>query len=147
MLPVDQEIIFRHRLLASGMACLIPISDIAVGPNSRSLINGAFAVWHKKGQRLIIDLRPANAGEARLAWLWLPLGPMLARYRLPPGYGLRVSRDDLESYFYPLLEAAGALPRRAVGRAFDSATAAWHSNLRQLYNRKLCLRLRLRLFT
>ena len=92
------------------------------------LLNGLFGVFHPKGQRAIFDCRPANSGEVRLPGTRLPNGPMLARLRIPRGFGLRGSGDDLENFFYQLTEAESMIPRRAFGsrsRELQRASWAW----------------------
>ena len=57
------------------MATLVKEEDIEKDSRGRLLLNGLFAVHHKRGQRAIFDLRPANFDETRLRWcrLWMQL--------------------------------------------------------------------------
>ena len=123
MIDPAQEDLFRERMLSSGMAVLLEEEQVAKRTDGRPIVNGGFGVWHRKGQRAIFDLRPANMGERRFRWGHLPLGPMLSRVLLGPREGLRGSGDDLENYFYQWTEAPGLLPRRAVGRKFSGGIA------------------------
>ena len=124
MISEAEELVFRERLLSTGMA--VPIAEAAIARRSdgRPLLNGAFAVAHKKGQRAIFDCRPANASERRLTWGSLPAGPMFCGLRIPRALGLRGSGDDLENWFYQLQEAGEMIPRRAFGRRISGKAAA-----------------------
>ncbi len=99
-------------------------SKIAQRVDGRSLLNSRLAVHHKKGQRDIFDRRPSNEGEHRLPWTRLPAGFMLCRLRVPAGFGLRGSGDDLESYFYQRTKAECMVPRRALARWITGTAAA-----------------------
>jgi hypothetical protein len=121
--PEDEERLQR-RLLATGMITLIPETQVARRPCGRLLLNGAFGVPHRKGQRAIFDCRPSNAGEERLRWGTLPCGVMLSWIRLLRGETVRGSGDDLSNWFYQLQESPSLVPRRAFGRSISSDRAA-----------------------
>ena len=117
---VESEI--RVKLLASGMARLLPLDQALRRPNGKPLVGGLFSVAHKEHtDRLIFDRRPQNFAEDRLNWSFLPLGQQLTRVWIPPGHGIRGSGDDLKSYFYQLKNAEGAIKRSAFGRSFDGS--------------------------
>ena len=82
-------------------------------------ICGLHGMQHREGiglvRQLVVDTA-ANAGEHRLNWARLPLGPMLARIVLRDDEGIRGSGDDLTSYFYQLGQIESMLPRNAFGR-------------------------------
>jgi hypothetical protein len=120
--PAEQRIL-RRRLMSAKMTLWLPESEIARREDGRLLLNGCFAVPHRKGQRAIFYGRPANAGEARLRWATLPNGPMLCDITLKRDEVLRASGDDLENYFYQWAEAESAIPRRAFGRRITGAEA------------------------
>ena len=123
MVPPEEEKVLRTRLLATNMAMIVNESEIDLRPDGRLLLNGFFAVDHKKGQRAIVDCRPANTGETRLRFSTLPTGPMLCHLRLHRTGGLRGSGDDLANWFYQLKEAPPVLPRRAFGRCITGPDA------------------------
>jgi len=109
MVDQDHEATVRDLLLTSKMAVLLDEAEVARYGGDRLLLNGLFCVKHKLDfDRLIIDRRPANAGEVPLDWTALPYGPQLGRLQLPRGHVLRGSGDDLKTWFYQLkcLEAA-----------------------------------------
>ena len=68
--------------------------------------------------RLILDRRPQNSRERRLALLQLPLGALFTRVHLHGHRTLRSPRYDLSTYFTQLAENPSGLPCQAVGRPF-----------------------------
>ena len=123
MVPRHREPALRDRLLSTRMARLIPEKEVARRRDGRLLLNGCFAVFHPKGQRCIFDCRPANAGELRLPWCRLPIGPMLCWLQVSRREIIRGSGDDLSNWFYQLNEAPSMHSRRAFGRRIEGPEA------------------------
>ena len=124
MCSQKEEKALRRRLLASGMAVLMPEAEVARDRRGNLLLAGLFTVDHKKHvDRLIVDRRPQNAGERRLAWAKLPMGSQLTRIVLEPGMTLRGSGDDLRTYFYVLRNTPGAWRRNCLGRCITGDEA------------------------
>ena len=125
LISPEEEGLLRHRMLASDMAVLIEECDIAHLKDGRLLLAGLFCVPHNEASdRLIVDRRPANEGDARLGWSTLPLGPQLCQAIIGPGEVLRGSGDDLRTYFYCLENAEDAVPYNAFGRRL-TGSAEW----------------------
>ena len=77
MVDEAYEVEIRDDMLEAGMAMLWNVKNVARRLDGREIINGMFAVPSSASKdRLIIDLRPASAGERRLRWGRLPYGPM-----------------------------------------------------------------------
>ena len=112
----------RSKLLASGVAHLLPVDEALRRPDGRPLIGGLFSVPHKPhSDRLIFDRRPQNFAEDQLGWSFLPLGQQLARVWIPHGHGIRGSGDHSKSYFYQLRNAEGSIKRSAFEQSFDGS--------------------------
>ena len=91
MISHASESQLRERFLAVGAAMLWPVEDIPV-VDGEPLVVGWLAVPHSEAaDRLILDKRPQNHGERRLAWLRLPLGCQFGRMVLGPGKSCRGS--------------------------------------------------------
>ncbi len=100
MVSVEDESVLRRMLCESGMAELVPESEVPRGRGNRKLLSGLFSVPHKiEKDRLIIDRRPQNATERRLGWSDLPHGTLFTRLRLGPSQAVRASIDDISCYF------------------------------------------------
>ncbi len=82
MVPAAVEPLSRDWLVKTGMAVVTPESRLASKSDGRPLLNGCFALHHRKGQRDIFDARLANCGELRLPWTALPRGPVFVWARL-----------------------------------------------------------------
>jgi hypothetical protein len=112
-----EETKLRLRLLATGMARLIHIDEIPLGPTGKPLVGGLFAVPKDADKdRLIYDRRVQNHGEHRLNWLNLPNASLLCQLRLEDGEYLRGSGDDLRNYYYCISHHDAWHPYNAVGR-------------------------------
>ena len=123
-ITVENERILRLRLKAIGMAVAVPEEQV---PRhlGRHVVAGLFTVPHKADHdRLIIDKRPRNAMEGRLAWARLPHGSQLCGLRLGEDETLRGSADDLSNYFYLLRHESNNWGNNAFGRAFSGEAAA-----------------------
>lgn len=111
-----------RRLLASGVAALLPERLAVRDPDGNCITGGLFAVDHKPdSDRIILDRRPFNEIERRLVWARLPHGCLLTQLIVPRGWSVRGSGDDLSNYFYLLKHQEAWLPRNAVGKVFDGA--------------------------
>ena len=88
---------------------------------SGALIAAGFvAVPHSKDwDRLILDRRPLNHGEARQRWMKLPLGGMLCWLVLPAHCTVRGSGYDLATYFKQPREHESGIRRNVVGQIFS----------------------------
>jgi len=99
--PRRRKALYR-RLLAAGLAVLLPASKLPVDPVAgRVLVGGLFGV-PKKGKaevRLILDRRPQNSVNRRLRWATLPQPCQLRHIILDRTEGLRGDGDDLRVYF------------------------------------------------
>ena len=110
----------NKKLLASGVATLIPAEMGMRDSTGRLITGGLFAVDHKpESDRVILDRRPFNELERRLVWARLPHGSLLTQLIVPKGYSVRGSGDDLSNYFYLIKHHEEWLPRNAVGSVFD----------------------------
>ena len=119
MISRDNEHELRLKLLEAKAAKVVPLSSVAHA-DGQPLVAGWFCVPHSEGaDRLILDRRPQNHGERRLAWLHLPLGCQLCRVVLSRDEGIRGSGYDLSTYFSQLAEHESGWDRQAVGRCFD----------------------------
>ena len=108
------------RLLASGVAALLPAQQAVRDRDGNCITGGLFAVDHKPdSDRIILDRRPFNEIERRLVWARLPHGCLLTQLIVPKGWSVRGSGDDLSNYFYLLKHQEAWLPRNAVGKVFD----------------------------
>ncbi len=88
----------------------------------RPVAAGLLTVPHKEASdRLIIDRRLVNAVEKRLSWATLPSGAQIGQLRIPTGYALRGSGDDLSNFFYFLENPRGAREGCAIGRRFHGS--------------------------
>ena len=113
----------RVGLLAAHAAILWPVEDIPSNVGE-PLVAGWFQVPHSEfADRLILDRRPQNHGERRLAWLRLPLGCQLGKLVLAPSKSCRGSGYDLTTFFSQLREHCSGLSRQCVGRFSDDAEA------------------------
>ena len=118
--PKHVELDLRRKMLDTGTAIPIPESLIERRSDGKLLLAGLFAVYHSElKDRLILDRRPANAGERRIVWSKMPYGPMLGMIQLHDDLHVRGSGDDLDTYFSRLRQADALLPRCAFGRRFD----------------------------
>ena len=116
------EVELRLKLLRSGMAGLVPESEIPLTSLGELLLGGMFGVDHKVDvDRLIYDRRPQNAQERRLGWARLPVGAQLGRIVLDRGEVLRASGDDIRTYFFRLKNIEGTEHRNCVGRQIDGS--------------------------
>jgi hypothetical protein len=116
------EVELRLKLLRSGMAGLVPESEIPLTSLGELLLGGMFGVDHKVDvDRLIYDRRPQNAKERRLGWARLPVGAQLGRIVLDRGEVLRASGDDIRTYFFRLKNIEGTEHRNCVGRQIDGS--------------------------
>ena len=104
------------RLLASGVAKLIPASEGLYDSRGKLIAGGLFAVSHKPNtDRVINDRRPFNRLERRLVWAKLPHGALLTQVILEDHMSIRASGDDLQNFFYLLSHVPEWLPRNVVG--------------------------------
>ena len=83
VMPCDRDAVY-HKLLASGVAYLLPV-DLALRDSAGNIISGGlFAVPHKaESDRVILDRRPQNELERRLVMAKLPHGSLLTQIILP----------------------------------------------------------------
>ena len=119
VMPCDRDAVYQ-KLLASGVACLLPV-DLALRDSAGNIVSGGlFAVPHKaESDRFILDRRPQNELEHRLVMAKLPHGSLLTQIILPKDYSIRGSGDDLSNFFYLLRHNDEWLGRNCVGTPFD----------------------------
>ena len=102
VLPDDKDAVFE-KLLASGVACLLPVDRALRDAEGNVISGGLFAVPHKADSDcVILDRRPQNELERRFVMAELPHGSLLTQLIIPKGYSIRGSGDDLSNFFYLL---------------------------------------------
>ena len=101
MISLTEEDSLRRKLLDCHAARLLPEEDAPHDAETgRVIAAGFFAVPHsEEWDRLIMDRRPLNHGEAKQRWMKLPLGGMLCKLVLPAHRTVRASGYDLATYF------------------------------------------------
>ena len=103
MISEEDERTLASKMLDIGMAVLVPEADVPRRPDGRPLLAGWFSVPHKDhSDRLILDRRPQNATELRLAPRPWPLGPQLTHLCLRPHQAVSGSAKDLRSFYFQL---------------------------------------------
>ena len=113
------------KLLATGMAVLVPESKLPRREDGRLLTGGLFGVSKNSSEdRLIYDRRPENSTMPRLDWASLPSGACYTRMLLQPNEYLRGSGDDLRNYYYALKLPENWIKYNSVGRRVDKSLVA-----------------------
>ena len=113
------------KLLATGMAVLVPESELPRRGDGRLLTGGLFGVSKNSSEdRLIHDRRPENSTMPRLDWASLPSGACYTRMLLQPNEYLRGSGDDLRNYYYALKLPENWIKYNSVGRRVDKSLVA-----------------------
>ena len=121
-----EEILVAEKLLATGVAVLVP--------------EALFAVAKAADQdRLIFDRRPENFAMASLDWGVLPNAACLARVLLKPDEYLRGSGNDLKNFYYNLRLPDNWIRFNSIGRRVPQDLAERYGMDRQTACR-LCLR-------
>ena len=119
VLPDDKDAVFQ-KLLASGVACLLPVDRALRDAEGNVISGGLFTVPHKAdSDRVILDRRPQNELERRFVMAELPHGSLLTQLIIPKGFSIRGSGDDLSNFFYLLQHNKEWLGRNCVGKPFD----------------------------
>eukprot|EP00439_Symbiodinium_sp_Y106_P053850 s3531_g7.t1 len=110
------------KLLETGMAVLVPESELPRRDDGRLLVGGLFGVAKNTSEdRLIFDRRPENSTMPRLDWAALPSGACYTRMLLKPDEFLRGFGDDLRNYYYALELPENWIKYNSVGRRVDKA--------------------------
>ena len=113
------------KLLATGVAVLVPESELPRRGDGRLLTGGLFGVSKNSSEdRLIYDRRPENSTMPRLDWASLPSGACYTRMLLQPNEYLRGSGDDLRNYYYALKLPENWIKYNSVGRRVDKSLVA-----------------------
>ena len=113
----DEEDAVARKMLQSGMAELIPESELPRDRHGRILLGGLFSVPKNEAEdRLIYDRRPENETMQRLGWANLPSGACYTRMLLGPNEYLRGSGDDLRNFYYNLSLPPGWSKYNSFGR-------------------------------
>ena len=129
-----------EKLLATGMAALIPEDDFPRDQAGRLMVGGLFCVAKNSAEdRLISDRRPENATMPRLDWARLPNASCFTRMLLKPNQYVRGSGDDLRNYYYMLKLPENWVRFNGVGRRVDPGVVRRHGGDPGRHHR-LCFR-------
>ena len=121
MVPPEQEVLLFQKALQSGFAELISDSVVKRDMDGRPIVSGFYSVPHKaNSDGLILDRRPDHARERRLVWVVLPSGACLCQVIMEADEVMRVSGDDLRTFFYQLLKRSSG-SGDVVGRPLDGS--------------------------